>query len=153
MANDTSSTSNGLWFFLAASAVTLCVIDAALRTTLNPWETPLIVLHDPGKTFFHLFILPAVVLVLGAHQVWHRRQGIALAPVHQIALVILLLASIVGAIAETRHSFKTRLTAAEDIAAPDLRENLATERHQWRGALVAEAARDKSRELGPVNTK
>ena len=136
----------------AVAAAFLCLIDAALRLSLNPWEGYSVILNDPGKTFFHLFVLPSILLILGKHYRWHHHLGIGPTLTAKLALVALIAVAAIGAVAETRHSFMDRLTAAEDLADHDLRASLATTRVDLRQAVTDQQkkgsdARDESKQL------
>ena len=127
----------------AITAAALCLLDIALRLWLNPWEgkNGSIVVHDPGKSFFHLFILPAAVYVLCSHYQWHRDQRIGPGANAKLALLFLAFIAVAGAVVETRDSFKHRLTTAEDIADYSLRERIGVDRSERRAAVMEKKVR------------
>lgn len=132
--------SSRLGYWLVAVCVTLGLLDAALRIHLNPIEGWIIVLHDPGKTFFHLVVLPLVVWIAANHYALHRAQcSVAVSAPAKFTLVLLMAVAAAGAVIESRSSFKDRLTAAEDIADKGFRDQLAQVRKELRDGLVTGA--------------
>ena len=111
---------------IAAGLAALAIVDALLRFHWNPDVTRETVLHDPGKTFFHLFLLPPAVLIIWS--VARHVSSSAEKPVRASKLVgFLMVALVVGVVVSTwntQKSLGTSLTAAEDLRPRDLRQDV-----------------------------
>lgn len=111
----------------------LGLIDAIARIWLLPWPVGLVEsLHDPGKTFFHIILLPIVAFLLIRHFPKEFIQVLTIPGWKRIAAIATLVAitvlSLLQVTEDARKGFFERLTTPENLAEPVQRKHFLDER-------------------------